>query len=132
MVYNRGNLDRGGIVLSCLKCGRDIEEGQVFCPECLAVMAKYPVKPNIAIQLPHRKDGHIPKKVHVKRRQPPKPEEKIQAMKKWMRFLLTMWLITLLLLIAAMYPTVEYFLGNTFHLPGQNYHTVTEMETTQP
>ena len=41
-------------------------------------------------------------------------------------------LITLLLLIAAMYPTVEYFLGNTFHLPGQNYHTVTEMETTQP
>lgn len=118
--------------MTCMKCGREVEEGQVFCPECLAVMAKYPVKPGIAVQLPHRKDGPAPKKAHPKRRQPLKPEEKIQAMKKWMRFLLTMWLITLLLLIAAMFPTVEYFLGNSFRLPGQNYSTVTDANTTQP
>jgi len=118
--------------LSCMKCGRDIEEGQVFCPDCLAVMAKYPVKPNTAIQLPHRKDGPGPKKAHPRRRQPPKPEEKVEAMKKWLRFLLAMWLITLLLLIASLYPTVEYFMGNSFRHTGQNYSTVTDPDTTQP
>lgn len=118
--------------MSCMKCGRDIEEGQVFCEACLADMAKYPVKPNTAIQLPHRKDGPTPKKAHTRRRQPPKPEEKVEAMKKWLRFMLAMWLITLFLLIAAMFPTVEYFLGNSFRHTGQNYNTVTNLETTQP
>lgn len=118
--------------MSCIKCGRDNEEDQVFCPSCLAVMERYPVKPGIAIQLPHRKDGPVSKKPHVRRRQAPKPEEKILAMKKWLRFMLVMWLITLALLIAAMFPTVEYFLGNTFRQTGQNYSTVTDMETTQP
>ena len=28
--------------MSCLKCGRDIEEGQVFCTGCREVMEKYP------------------------------------------------------------------------------------------
>lgn len=132
VLYNRCNLKKGGIVLNCMKCGRDIEEGQVFCPACLEDMARYPVKPGIAIQLPPHKTGPAPKKPHTKRRQPPKPEEKILAMKKWMRFLLAMWLITLALLIAAMFPTVEYFLGNTFHLPGQNYSTITESSTANP
>lgn len=31
--------------MNCLKCGREIEEGQVFCNDCLVQMAKYPVKP---------------------------------------------------------------------------------------
>lgn len=118
--------------MSCMKCGRDIEEGQVFCTACLADMAKYPVKPGIAVQLPHRKGGPTLKKAHPKRRQPPKPEEKIQAMKKWIRFLLAMWLITLALLAATIYPTVEYFLGKTFLLPGQNYSTVTDLDSIQP
>lgn len=118
--------------MRCMKCGRDIVEGQVFCEICLADMAKYPVKPNIAIQLPHRKDTPGPKKAHSKRRQPPRPENKILAMKKWLRFMLAMWLITLALLIAALFPTVEYFLGNTFHLPGQNYNTVMDPGATQP
>lgn len=118
--------------MSCLKCGRDIEEGQVFCETCLSDMAKYPVKPGIAIQLPQRKDGPTLKKAHPRRRQSPKPEEKVKAMKKWLRFMLAMWLITLLLLIASLYPTVEYFMGNAFHHTGQNYNTVTDLETTQP
>lgn len=118
--------------MSCMKCGRDTEEGQVFCKICLADMAKYPVKPGIAIQLPQRKDGPTPKKAHPRRWQSPKPEEKVKAMKKWLRFMLAMWLITLLLLIASLYPTVEYFMGNAFHHTGQNYNTVTDLETTQP
>lgn len=52
--------------LNCLKCGREIEEGQVFCNDCLVQMAKYPVKPGTAVQLPSRgsaarfKEGSFP------------------------------------------------------------------------
>ena len=56
--------------MGCIKCGRDLEEGQIFCQSCLEVMAKYPVKPNTAIQLPDHKDSAAPKKSAPKRRQP--------------------------------------------------------------
>ena len=118
--------------MNCLKCGTEIAEDQVFCADCLAVMAKYPVKPNVAIQLPHQRQPLPQKKAHQKRRQAPRPEEKVESMKKWLRFLLAMWILTLALLIAALFPTMEYFQGNTFLLPGQNYNTVTDLETTQP
>ena len=53
--------------MSCMKCGRDTQEGQVFCTACREVMAKYPVKPGIAIQLPGQKKAPAPKKIHAKR-----------------------------------------------------------------
>ena len=40
--------------MACMKCGKDVNEPQVFCDECLAVMERYPVKPGTAIQLPKR------------------------------------------------------------------------------
>ena len=132
VLYNRGNLKMGGNAVNCLKCGVEIAEGQVFCADCLAVMAKYPVKPNVAIQLPHQRQPLPQKKAYPKRRQAPRPEEKVAATKKWLRFLLAMWLITLALLIAALFPTMEYFQGKTFLLPGQNYTTITDTETTAP
>ena len=36
--------------MNCLKCGREIEEGQVFCNDCLVQMAKYPVKPEVVTE----------------------------------------------------------------------------------
>lgn len=38
----------------CLKCGKKAEEQAVFCSECLAVMAQYPVKPGTVVHLPRR------------------------------------------------------------------------------
>ena len=38
----------------CLKCRREIAEGQVFCDDCLAQMKKYPVKPGTPVNLPKR------------------------------------------------------------------------------
>lgn len=118
--------------MSCMKCGRDTEEGQVFCAACREVMEKYPVKPGIAIQLPGRKDAPAPKKGHAKRRQPPTAEEQIQKLKKRLKAMVIVWLVTLMLLAATIYPTVEYFLGKRFLLPGQNYNTITTTETTAP
>ena len=118
--------------MSCMKCGRDTEEGQVFCTACREVMAKYPVKPGIAIQLPGRKESPIPKKNHGKRKQPPTAEEQILKLKKRLKGMVILWLITLTLLAATIYPTVEYFLGERFVLPGQNYTAITDTETTTP
>lgn len=115
----------------CLKCGRDIEEGQVFCDSCLEVMKKYPVKPNIAIQLPGRKEAPVQKKMYVKRRQPPTLEEQLLRLKKRIKGLLILWFITLLLLAATIYPTVRFFQDFSFQLPGQNY-TIIDTGTTEP
>lgn len=118
--------------MNCMKCGRDIGEDQVFCDSCLDVMKKYPVKPGIAIQLPSRNHAPSPKKATVRRRQPPTPEEQVQRLKKRLKRMVILWLITLALLAATIYPTVEYFLGKSFPLPGQNYSTITGSDSTQP
>ena len=112
--------------MNCMKCGREIAEAAVFCETCLEDMRKYPVKPGIAVQLPSRKDAPAPRKVHPRRRQPPTPEEQIQKLKKRLRRMTILWLITALLLAAAIYPTVEYLTGRNIQLPGQNYSTITE------
>ena len=38
----------------CLRCGREIEEDQVFCPQCESDMEKHPVKPNTVVTIPER------------------------------------------------------------------------------
>ena len=114
--------------MGCMKCGRDISENQVFCDSCLEVMARYPVKPETAVQLPHRKDPSVPKKAHTRRRQPPTPEEQIRVLKKRVRRWLLLWLVTLILFIAALHPALKYLLGDTIRLPGQNYSTFSDTE----
>lgn len=109
--------------MNCLKCGREIEDGQLFCSNCLEVMQKYPVKANTAVQLPHRSENVPGRKSAAKRRQAPTVEEKLQTAKRFLHRILILWLITLGLLIASLYPAVQYLLGETFRLPGQNYST---------
>jgi predicted nucleic acid-binding Zn ribbon protein len=115
-----------------MKCGREVGEDQVFCSICLADMEKHPVKPGTAVQLPSRKDSPVVKKPAVKRRQMPSPEERIKKLKKRIKRLALLWLITLLLLAATAYPTVR-FVQDYFSLrPGQNYTTITDISATLP
>ena len=118
--------------MNCMKCGREIAEGHVFCSGCLEVAEKYPVKPGIAIQLPGRKTAPSAKKSYTKRRQPPTAEEQLLKLKKRMKTLIILWLITLCLLAATVYPTVKYFTGQSFLLPGQNYTTITDTVSADP
>lgn len=113
----------------CMKCGREVKEGQLFCDLCLADMAKYPVKPGIAIQLPSRKDSPASKRNPARRRQAPKPEEQIRTLKRRLTRMTVLWLITLSLLLAAIYPTVSFFLGKHLPQPGQNYTAITSTES---
>ena len=120
--------------MNCLKCGRDIPENLLFCESCLEVMKQYPVKPNTAVQLPPRDKPASARKAQAKRHQGPSAEEKLQTALRFLRRILVLWLITLALLIASLFPAVKYLLGETLRLPGQNYSTFSTVptETTVP
>ena len=40
--------------MKCMKCSRDAEPGEVFCPQCLRSMAAAPVKPGTPVTIPKR------------------------------------------------------------------------------
>ena len=116
--------------LNCLKCGREIEEGQVFCNDCLVQMAKYPVKPGTAVQLPSRGSATVSKKVHSCRRSKTVPEEQLKALKKRIRILSALLSVCVMLLIVLSVVTLRYMSANRL-LPGQNYSAVTTTAATE-
>ena len=40
--------------MHCLKCGNRIQDGQVFCSDCLDVMATHPIAPGTPVKILHR------------------------------------------------------------------------------
>ena len=115
--------------VNCLKCGREIEEGQVFCNDCLVQMAKYPVKPGTAVQLPSRGSAAVSKKVHS-RRTKAAPEEQLKALKKRIRILSALLSVCVVLLIVLSVVMLRYMSANRL-LPGQNYSAVTTTAATE-
>ena len=69
--------------MNCMKCGREIALGQVFCKECLADMAEYPIKPGTPVLLPAQPSTNSPRRERSPRK-PRKPEEQINTLKKWL------------------------------------------------
>jgi len=114
--------------MKCMKCGREMETEQVFCDDCLLEMEKYPVNPGTAVHLPLRKDIPVSRK-SPSRRRTVSPEEQIQRLKKRVWFLSGTLVVTLMLLLAMIYPTVNFFLRNYHLRPGQNYTTITPSTT---
>ena len=120
---------RGGAPMYCMKCGREIEDGQAFCGDCLAVMEKYPVKPGTAVILPkRRRDLTVMKRPSV-RRKTLTPEERILKMRRALRGWIIAWIVTFLLLCAALYPAILYIREENHFGLGQNYSVFTDTET---
>lgn len=86
--------------MECLKCGKTVKDEQVFCPHCLEVMDAYPVKSNIPIQLPPRREQNSPKKARRKKR-PLSPEEQIFLLRSRQRRLVAAIALLSFLLCAA-------------------------------
>lgn len=113
--------------MNCMKCGREIDEKQAFCPKCLELMQANPVKADIVIKLPTRQDA--PAKKTQSRKKSRSPQEQVTQLKRRNRWLIA--IICLLLVIctglallsadALRQLDVQRFLG-------QNYSTV---ETTR-
>ncbi len=117
--------------MTCMKCGRELEKEQAFCDICQEEMKKYPVKPGIPVQIPPS-SRTAPVRKPVVRRRAPSPEEQIKGLKKRVRALCVLLLITTLLVLAMIQPTVQYIQRSYYRRPGQNYTTITPGETTRP
>lgn len=79
--------------MQCIKCGRDVEDKQVFCPECLASMDQAPVKPGTPVSIPKR-----PAREYTPPVKKDKPEEIILRLQKKLKVLS----VTILVLVIAL------------------------------
>ena len=68
--------------MNCMKCGRVIALGQVFCKECLADMDQYPIAPGTPVPL-FDPDAVVAPMGPTNTRKQKKPDEQIITLKKW-------------------------------------------------
>ena len=108
--------------MNCIKCGREMFDG-VFCPDCLADMERYPVKPGTVVQLPRRDHSSAARKPYPRKRALPL-EEQILILKKRIRTLSVLLILAVALTAALIYPAVSYILDGNALLPGQNYTAI--------
>ena len=112
--------------MNCMKCGTEIENGNVFCESCLEDMSKYPVNPGTRILLPNHPTPEAAKKQPIKRR-PPTAEEKLkktQHVLKWVTVTLVVSLLLLGYAISMLWKNATP--ANPQDNIGQNYNTVGE------
>ena len=116
--------------MQCMRCGRDVESGEVFCDECHRDMESYPVKPGTVVLLPQYTQYSQPKRPPV--RIVP-PEEQIRKLKKRTRVM--GWLLAVSVLVAALSAWAAIYLYTEYngkYLPGQNYSSVTSKTDSEP
>ncbi len=107
--------------MQCMKCGREIPSGQVFCAECLAGMEAYPVKPGTVVTLPTQA------KTQPARKQPfhrplPSQEERLKRLSKAVRVLSWSLTLSVAVLIGVSALAISMLQEDTNEeLPGQNY-----------
>ena len=108
--------------MNCMKCGREISLGQVFCKDCLADMARHPVAPDTPVPVfdPHANASlnltTAPRKV--------KPEEQIAKLRKRIKILtiaLTATVLVFSILTALLINQLNQKMDAA--APGQNYST---------
>lgn len=118
--------------MQCMKCGRDLESGEVFCAECREAMKQYPVKPGTVVQLPHRTDDAASKKPQP-RRKSVSQEEQLEMLKDLTRRMALALVVAIALVVGLGYAVVKQYLENRDKLaPGQNYSVMsTEAPTTE-
>ena len=114
------------MILGCIKCGRNTVSEQVFCPDCLAEMKKYPVRPGTVVQLPSRKASTSGKKQPSKKRVAPL-EEQVKALKKRCRTLFLLLILFAAISVALAFPAMKYLFESNRKI-GQNYTTVIPTE----
>lgn len=103
----------------CMKCGRELREGQVFCDTCLESMEKEPIKINTPVLIPTQ-----PKTTATHRRPILNPEEEVKRLEKQNQNLI-LWLIltTVATVLFAMGLFHQEFLDVVDDL-GRNYSVV--------
>ena len=118
------NVTLGGIGLNCMKCGTEIEGGNVFCGSCLTDMDKYPVKPGTRILLPNHPAPESVKKQPVRKR-PPTVAQKLKKTQKVLKWVTVALVVSLLMLGFTLSMLIEYVTPkDPQENIGQNYNTI--------
>lgn len=108
--------------MECMKCGRSIDPGQVFCESCLKGMEAYPVRPGTPITLPRR--TATPSKKAQPRRRALTHEELTVIQRKTIKRLWVALLCTLLCLAVSVALMLHFASNQEVHSNiGQNYNT---------
>ena len=113
--------------MGCLKCGRDLEEGQIFCDSCLESMAKWPVKPGTPISLPKSREeapGRKPSRI----KPPLSPEEQVKRLRRRCRWLTALAAVLLAVCLGLGLFNLRQLRQARKPQRGQNYSA---METTE-
>lgn len=108
--------------MNCLKCGKETQEAQVFCGDCLQIMDSYPVAPGTAIHLPHRESAAQEKK-------PPRRREltaaetisQLRGMIRWLTATVAILSVLLCLIAGLLIHTLDDPSGSG--TIGRNYTT---------
>lgn len=109
--------------MNCIKCGREFDSDQAFCPHCLEQMEKSPVRPDTIINLPNRPD--LSQKKPAPRKRVRTPEEQIRNLKKINMYLIVgLCLMTLAAGMLTMMSIDIFKQLDMQRLLGQNYSTV--------
>jgi len=103
----------------CLKCGKETMDDQAFCLECQKEMAKYPVDPGTAVQLPPKKQP-APKKP-VRRRVT--PEEQVKILRKRLRLYACLLVVALITVVCLCVPLILEMENERSQI-GKNYVTI--------
>lgn len=108
---------------NCMKCGREIALGQVFCKECLADMSEYPIKPGTPVPIYPQVEAPQPKRTTAKKAK--KTEEQVLILKKWMRRLIVAFIaVTLIFSVVTAILVHQLSITRESGSSDQNYSTV--------
>ena len=104
--------------MNCMKCGREVDDGQVFCPECLEVMEQDPIRISASVQIPRQ-----PPRRNTPRRPAIHLEEELRRVER-ANEILRIWII--LLAVASMLLGMAIYHGEIQHAEdmGKNYSVV--------
>ena len=108
--------------MGCMKCGRDVQEGQIFCGSCLETMEKYPVKINTPVNLPSRKAELAARKAPARKKL--SSEDQIKRLRRLNRILSFLLALALTLVFFLGYVSVLHLMEEEEFLPGQNYSSI--------
>ena len=105
--------------MNCMRCGRVVREGQVFCPDCLTEMEKCPVRPDAPVRIPRRPDPALRRTI---RKKGTPEEEQIRSLKKKLRLLAWLLILAAAVIIILSIPAIRSMVEDSIALlPGQNY-----------
>lgn len=86
--------------MNCMRCGKKAEGNDVFCPECLAEMARYPVAPGTPVQTPPRPEVPEAKKAPRKKKEIPLEDQLASARRLIHRLMMAALTLLLALCVA--------------------------------